>query len=71
MYYLVTRAQVVAHVACTRNTEMTRAYLSEDAGTLRRPAWLATGGESDKREVCKGRGTLPKLTDAAKHPSKA
>ena len=32
-------------------------------------AWLAAGGESGKREVCRGRGTRLKLTDAAKHPS--
>ena len=34
-------------------------------------AWLAAGGESDKREVCREMGTRPKMTDAAKHPSEA
>ena len=34
-------------------------------------AWLAAGVESGKREVCRGRGTRPKLMNAAKHPSEA
>ena len=34
-------------------------------------SWLAAEGESGKREVCRGRGTRPKLTDAAKDLSEA
>ena len=34
-------------------------------------AWLAAGAKSGKREVCKGIGTRPKLTDAAKYPLEA
>ena len=33
-------------------------------------AWLAAGGDSGKKEVCKGRETRLKLTDA-RHPSEA
>ena len=74
MSYLVNRAQGGSLVACTG---MTRAYLSGNAGTGGRPAWrrtswrlnwwLVAGGKTGKREVCKGRETRPKLTDAAKH----
>ena len=34
-------------------------------------AWLAAGVESGKREVCRGRGTRPKLTGATKPSSEA
>ena len=32
-------------------------------------AWMAAGDKSDKKEVCRGRGTRPKLMGAVKHPA--
>ena len=52
----------------TKNDASVPKRRCRDVGASGVAAWLAAGAE---REVCRGRGPRPKLTDAAKHPSEA
>ena len=76
MSYLVNRAQTGSLIAYT-GTNIDASVLERrcrefGASTVVAyivASWLAAGDESGKREVCRGRGTRLKLTDAAKYPS--
>ena len=76
MSHLVNVAQGGSLVAWTRNKEnrgvpkrRCRDYEASGVATYIEAAWLAAGGGSGKREMCREKGTHLKLTDAAKHPS--